>query len=129
MVSGLAMTLIEAPEDMPLTHNIPDDHLRLCERQGIATAGNAVGNQDDLFDLTGANVSPPPLPAGSVRTGSKSVLRTRPTNGAVVVDSHPAASSPLPSASSARSSASSSFPGQSRHGPTYLGRESCSADT
>ena len=117
------MTFIEAPEDIPRTHNIPEDHLQLCEGQGIATAGNAVGNQDDLFDLTGANVSPPPLPEGSVGSNgaSERMFRTALTNDPLVVDSHPGASSPSRSASSARSSASPSFLGQFFLVTTVLG--------
>lgn len=58
------MTFVEAPGDMQRTLAIPENHLHVCADQGIPTAGNAAGNQDDLFDLTGAYVSPPPLPAG-----------------------------------------------------------------
>jgi len=35
----------------------------------MPTAGNAAGNTKDLFDLTGANVSPAPLPAGFTPRG------------------------------------------------------------
>ena len=64
MASGLVLTFIEAPEDVQKNLVIPEDHLKVCQDQGLPTAGNAAGNTKDLLDLTGANVSPPPLPAG-----------------------------------------------------------------
>ncbi len=66
LVSGLVTTFIEAPEEIQRTHTIPDDHLKACNQQGIPTAGNAAGNREKLLDLTGANVSPAPLPEGLV---------------------------------------------------------------
>jgi len=48
---------------------IPPSHFDVCKSQGIATAGNAAGNTADLYDLTGANVPPPPLPAGFTARG------------------------------------------------------------
>ena len=66
VVSGLVTTLIEAPDEIQKNLVIPPDHLKLCEDERIPTKGNAAGNQENLLDLTGANVSPPPLPKGSV---------------------------------------------------------------
>lgn len=33
------------------------------------TAGNAAGNTEDLYDLTGENKAPPPLPEGFTPRG------------------------------------------------------------
>lgn len=40
---GLSATLIEAPERL-LNYTIPQDHIDVCEAQGIPTSGNAAGN-------------------------------------------------------------------------------------
>lgn len=69
MDSGLAATFIEAPLDLQKTLKIPEDHYQVCEVSGTLTAGNAAGNTKDLFDLTGQNVSPAPLPAGFTAKG------------------------------------------------------------
>jgi iron transport multicopper oxidase len=67
--SGLIATFIEAPLDLQNVITLPQNHLQACQAQGIATKGNAAGNTVDLFDLTGENVSPPPLPAGFTAKG------------------------------------------------------------
>ncbi|KAJ8114745.1 hypothetical protein ONZ43_g4831 [Nemania bipapillata] len=41
---GLSATLIEAP-DRVANFTIPQDHLDICEVQGIPTEGNAAGNE------------------------------------------------------------------------------------
>jgi iron transport multicopper oxidase len=69
MDSGLAATFIEAPLELQKTLKIPEDHYQVCEASGTLTAGNAAGNTKDLFDLTGQNVSPAPLPAGFTAKG------------------------------------------------------------
>jgi hypothetical protein len=56
--------MIEAPLELQKNTTIPQDHLAACKYKGIPTEGNAAGNTKDLLDLTGANVSPKPLPAG-----------------------------------------------------------------
>lgn len=61
---GLVATMIEAPLQLQKNLTIPDDHWAVCNSLGIPTGGNAAGNTEDFLDLTGANVSPPPLPAG-----------------------------------------------------------------
>lgn len=45
---------------------IPADHFAACAASDppMPTAGNAAANTMDMLDLTGANVSPAPLPAG-----------------------------------------------------------------
>lgn len=55
--------------DLQNSITLPQNHLQACEAQGIATKGNAAGNTVDLFDLTGENVSPPPLPTGFTARG------------------------------------------------------------
>ncbi len=61
--------MIEAPEELQKSLVIPEDHLKVCRDQGVPTRGNAAGNEKDLLDLTGANVSPAPLPAGFTPRG------------------------------------------------------------
>lgn len=50
---------------------IPQDHYAACASASpaVPTAGNAAGNTVDLLDLTGANVSPSPLPEGFTPRG------------------------------------------------------------
>jgi iron transport multicopper oxidase len=67
--AGLVATFIEAPLDIQSNMSIPQDHFQICEAQKIPIAGNAAGNTVDLFDLTGENKSPPPLPAGFTAKG------------------------------------------------------------
>lgn len=67
--SGLVATIIEAPTDLQATLQVPQNHFGACQAQAIPTAGNAAGNTADLFDLTGENTSPPPLPAGFTARG------------------------------------------------------------
>ncbi|KAF4553480.1 Iron transport multicopper oxidase fetC-like protein [Elsinoe fawcettii] len=69
LVSGLVATMIEAPEEMQKTLTIPEDHLRVCRESGTLTKGNAAGNEKDLFDLSGQNSPPGPLPAGFTAKG------------------------------------------------------------
>ncbi len=61
--------MIEAPEKLQKSLVIPHDHLQVCNEKGLPTSGNAAGNTKDLLDLTGANVSPAPLPAGFTARG------------------------------------------------------------
>jgi iron transport multicopper oxidase len=49
--------------------NIPKDHYEACKTLGVPTAGNAAGNTVNPYDLTGANVSLGPLPAGFTARG------------------------------------------------------------
>ncbi|KAL9104942.1 MAG: hypothetical protein Q9163_000187 [Psora crenata] len=69
VASGLVATLIESPADLQSSLTIPDDHLSACRKQNVPTVGNAAGNTQDLFDLTGANAPPLPLPAGFTARG------------------------------------------------------------
>jgi len=61
--------MIEAPADLQDTLTVPQNHLDACRSQDIPTVGNAAGNTKDLYDLTGANVSPAPLPGGFTARG------------------------------------------------------------
>jgi iron transport multicopper oxidase len=69
MASGLSVTMIENPLELQQTLKIPDDHFKACAAGKVPTAGNAAGNTKDLFDLSGDNVSPKPLPAGFTARG------------------------------------------------------------
>ena len=69
MDAGLVATFVEAPLDIQRTITIPEDHLQACNSGGVMTAGNAAGNTEDLYDLTGENKAPPPLPEGFTPRG------------------------------------------------------------
>lgn len=69
MDSGLVATMIEAPLELQQSLTIPRDQLAACAAGGTATKGNAAGNTEDLFDLTGEPAPPGPLPAGFTSKG------------------------------------------------------------
>jgi iron transport multicopper oxidase len=69
MASGLAITMVENPLDLQKNLKIPKDHYKACEEAKVPTVGNAAGNTKDLLDLSGANVSPKPLPTGFTAKG------------------------------------------------------------
>ena len=69
MDAGLVATLIEAPLDIQRTITLPEDHLQACNAGGVMTTGNAAGNTEDLYDLTGENKATPPLPEGLTSRG------------------------------------------------------------
>jgi iron transport multicopper oxidase len=69
MISGLSATVIENPLALQKTLKIPDDQMKACKDLGIPTAGNAAGNVNNPFDLSGANVPPKPLPSGFTPRG------------------------------------------------------------
>jgi len=69
LASGLAVTLVEAPLELQRTLTIPDDHYQACRDSGTPTQGNAAANTVDFMDLTGENMSPPPLPSGFTARG------------------------------------------------------------
>ncbi|KAI9753448.1 MAG: hypothetical protein M4579_005168 [Chaenotheca gracillima] len=61
--------MVERPLDIQQTIKPPADHLAVCEAAGMPTKGNAAGNTEDFLDMTGANVSPAPLPDGFTPRG------------------------------------------------------------
>ena len=69
VASGLVATMIESPLDLQSTITIPNDHLQACKAQNMGTAGNAAGNTQNLLDLSGENLPPPPLPQGFTAKG------------------------------------------------------------
>jgi iron transport multicopper oxidase len=69
MASGLAATMIEAPLDLQWSLTIPRDHYQACNEAGTPTGGNAAGNTEDIHDLSGAIMSPEPLPEGFTARG------------------------------------------------------------
>lgn len=69
MDSGLVATFIEAPLNIQQSITIPEDHLQICNISGVMTAGNAAGNTEDLYDLTGENRAPPLLLEGFTAGG------------------------------------------------------------
>jgi iron transport multicopper oxidase len=56
--------MIEAPLELQESLKIPADHIAACEAAGTPYVGNAAANTVDLFDLTGQNAPPDPLPDG-----------------------------------------------------------------
>lgn len=69
MASGLAVTMIEAPLELQSTLQVPKNHYDVCAAGNTPVAGNAAGNTKNYLDLTGANVSPKPLPNGFTARG------------------------------------------------------------
>jgi iron transport multicopper oxidase len=55
---GLTATIIEAPERLGGL-DIPEDHIEMCRRLRIPSAGNAGGNLEDPLDTSNFNVDPP----------------------------------------------------------------------
>lgn len=68
---GLAIVLIEAPEEMQETESqqMTDNFLEVCANVGVNTSGNAAGNTVNFLDLKGANVQHKALPAGFTARG------------------------------------------------------------
>lgn len=71
--SGLTATFIEAPDRIEF--QAPRDHLDVCAAQGIPTEGNAAGNVDDVFDLSGANVEVPRVDNGAMWQANPTVVK------------------------------------------------------
>ncbi|KAH8896709.1 iron transport multicopper oxidase FET3 [Thozetella sp. PMI_491] len=68
MDQGLIATFIEAPTELQ-AQKIPKGHLKVCHAAGVPVAGNAAGNTRNVFDLTGENLPPSPLPEGFTAKG------------------------------------------------------------
>lgn len=68
MDQGLVATFVAAPEALQELE-IPQSHFEVCRASKIPTHGNAAGNVQDVFDLTGENKPPPPLPEGFTARG------------------------------------------------------------
>ena len=69
LATGLAATLVEAPQEIQQSLSIPQVHLDVCKAGGVPVAGNAAGNTVDVLDLKGQNESVKPLPAGFTARG------------------------------------------------------------
>ena len=70
MQSGLAATFIEAPRELQAyNQSIPTDFAAACRAGNKGIAGNAAGNTEDLYDLTGVPGPPGPLPEGFTPRG------------------------------------------------------------
>jgi len=61
VTAGLTVTMVEAPLEIQKQQKISDQSLANCKAQGVPTQGNAAGNTNNHFDLTGANTHVPPL--------------------------------------------------------------------
>jgi iron transport multicopper oxidase len=66
---GLALTLIEAPEQIQERLSIPEGHYDVCDAAGMKYEGNAAGNTEDYLDLIGQNKQVDWLPAGFTAKG------------------------------------------------------------
>lgn len=60
--------MVEAPLELQ-NKTIPQNHLDVCKALGMPTSGNAAANTEDLLNLEGQNLSPPPLPSGFTARG------------------------------------------------------------
>ncbi|GME93752.1 unnamed protein product [Ambrosiozyma monospora] len=69
LVQGLAMVLIEDPMSIQKFQSLDDAWYENCDSAGVQTEGNAAGNTNDFFDLTGENVQVKALPAGFTARG------------------------------------------------------------
>ena len=69
MDAGLAVVLVEAPLDLQQTLTVPEDHWQACDASNTLKMGNAAGSTENVYDLTGANTSVSPLPAGFTARG------------------------------------------------------------
>lgn len=61
--------MVEAPLEIQKTVTVPQNHYDVCAAAATPTAGNAAANTIDPLDLTGQNLSIPPLPAGFTAKG------------------------------------------------------------
>ena len=68
--------MIEAPTELQETLKIPADHFKVCMDQGAPYAGNAAGNTEDFYDLSGENLPPAPLPDGFTAGGIVALVFT-----------------------------------------------------
>lgn len=66
---GLAVTFIEAPEELQKKEQLTENWKNVCKNSNVSTAGNAAGNAVNFLDLTGANVQEKPLPDGFTARG------------------------------------------------------------
>ncbi|KAJ9634398.1 ferroxidase fet3 [Knufia peltigerae] len=66
---GLALVMIEAPEDIQETHKIPQQQYDICRAAGVPVEGNAAANTKDFLDLSGQNRQKPSLPSGFTARG------------------------------------------------------------
>lgn len=69
MAQGLAMLLVEAPQQLQANARIPQNHLDVCDASGLSYRGNAAGNTVDLLDLSGQNTQAGFLPGGFTPRG------------------------------------------------------------
>ncbi|KAK4061776.1 CAZyme family AA1 [Trichoderma harzianum] len=69
LASGLAMILIEAPQQMQERIKIPQDHLDVCKAAGILTNGNAAADTANFLDLKNQAAQPGWIPDGFTARG------------------------------------------------------------
>lgn len=70
---GLAIVLVEAPEDLQNYQSIPANHFESCSLSHVSSKGNAAGrfgpSREQWLDLTGERVQSKPLPEGFTAKG------------------------------------------------------------
>ncbi|CAI7639808.1 unnamed protein product [Penicillium bialowiezense] len=69
MSQGLAMTFIEAPEQIQTGLSLTDSDIGICKAGNMSYKGNAAANTEDYLDLSGQNKQLPWLPAGFTAKG------------------------------------------------------------
>ncbi|GME73127.1 unnamed protein product [Ambrosiozyma monospora] len=69
LLQGLAIVLIEDPKGIQKFQTLDDAWYANCDAMGVQSEGNAAGNTQDFYDLTGENVQEKELPAGFTARG------------------------------------------------------------
>ncbi|KAG7748309.1 hypothetical protein KL912_002214 [Ogataea haglerorum] len=69
LIQGLALTLIEDPLGIQANETLTENWKQVCQNVNMSYTGNAAGNDNDFFDLTGQNVQVKDLPAGFTARG------------------------------------------------------------
>lgn len=69
MMQGLAITFVEVPFAIEDKVSISQSQIDVCEAAGISWEGNAAGNTEDYWDLTGQNTPPGFIPGAFTTRG------------------------------------------------------------
>lgn len=71
ILQGLSIILVEDPLSIQASahQQLTQNHLDVCKRSNVSTKGNAVGNFENVFDLTGEDVQPKWIPNGFTKKG------------------------------------------------------------
>ncbi|GME74538.1 unnamed protein product [Ambrosiozyma monospora] len=69
LLQGLAIVMIEDPKGIQEFQTLDDAWYANCDAMGVQSDGNAAGNTENYYDLTGQNVQEKELPAGFTARG------------------------------------------------------------